>query len=286
MDKVFENDAIIKHLELCLKEDVGYSDITTEAIVDEEICCKAKIISKDNGIIAGINVAEILFELVDEDIEVVAHFADGDEVKNGDKILFITGKTQSVLMAERVVLNFMQRMSGIATNARKFVEEIKGTKAKIFDTRKTVPGLRTFDKYSVKIGGAENHRKGLYDMFLIKENHIIAAGGITQAIEECFNYKMDEGLECKIQVEVKNIDELKETLLSDKVDLILLDNFSVEKISEAVQLVSGKIELEASGGVTFNNLRKIADTGVDRISVGALTNSVKAFDLSLLIIED
>jgi nicotinate-nucleotide pyrophosphorylase (carboxylating) len=165
MDRVFENDVIIKFLETCLKEDVGYSDITTEAIVDEEICSRAKIISKDNGIIAGIGVAEILFELVDEDIEIVAHFEDGDEVKKGDEILFVAGRTQSILMAERVVLNFMQRMSGIATNTHRFVEEVKGTKAKIFDTRKTAPGLRAFDKYSVKIGGAENHRKGLYDMF-------------------------------------------------------------------------------------------------------------------------
>jgi nicotinate-nucleotide pyrophosphorylase (carboxylating) len=286
MNKVFENDAVIKFLETCLKEDVGYSDITTEAIVNEEMCSKSKIISKDNGIIAGIDVATVLFELVDEDIETVAHFADGDEVKRGDEILSINGRIQSILMAERVVLNFMQRMSAIATNTRRFVEEIKGTKAKIFDTRKTAPGLRYFDKYSVKIGGAENHRKGLYDMFLIKENHIVAAGGISKAIEECFNHKIDEGLDCKIEIEVKNIDELKETLLSDKVDLILLDNFSVEKINEAVQLVNGKIELEASGGVTFENLRKIAETGVDRISIGALTNSVKAFDLSLLILKD
>jgi nicotinate-nucleotide pyrophosphorylase (carboxylating) len=283
MENIFEREDIVDLIEQSLMEDVGEGDITTDAIIPEELSGSAKIIAKDKGIIAGIKVAEILFELVDEDLEFVSHFNDGDEVKYGEEIINLKGNLKSILMAERVTLNFMQRMSGIATATAEYVKEIAGTNAKIYDTRKTVPGLRLLDKYAVKAGGGQNHRIGLYDMFLIKENHIAAAGGITKAIELCYNYKIDDELDCKIQIEVRNLSELEEVLKSDKVDMVLIDNFKIEDMSKAVQIVNHKFEVEASGGITFDNLRKIAETGVDRISIGALTHSVKAFDLSLLI---
>ena len=283
MENIFEREEIVDFLERCLMEDVGEGDITTDAIIPEELAGNAKIIAKDEGVIAGIKVAEILFELVDEDLEFISHFNDGDEVKNGDVIITLKGNLKSILMAERVALNFMQRFSGIATATSKYVKEISGTKARIYDTRKTVPGLRLLDKYAVKAGGGENHRIGLYDMFLIKENHITAAGGVTKAIDLCDQYKKDDELDCKIQIEVRNLDELQEVLKSEKVDMVLIDNFKIDDMITAVEMVNHKIEVEASGGITFENLRKIAETGVDRISIGALTHSVKAFDLSLLI---
>ncbi len=283
MENIFEKEELVNFLESCLMEDVGDGDITTDAILTEELFGEAKIIAKDTGIIAGIKVAEILFGLVDEDLEFNAHFEDGDQIKKGDEVIRLKGKLQSILMAERVVLNFMQRMSGIATTTAKYVKEIEGTSAKIYDTRKTVPGLRLLDKYAVKCGGGENHRLGLYDMFLIKENHITAAGSIANAVNSCYEYKRDEDLECKIQIEVRNLAELEEALKSDIIDMVLIDNFTIEDMVSAVKIVNHKVEVEASGGITLENIRKIAETGVDRISIGALTHSVKAFDLSLLI---
>lgn len=283
MENIFEREDLVDYLEACLMEDVGERDITTDALIADEMPGAAKIIAKDTGIIAGVKVAEILFELVDEDLEVKTFFNDGDSVKNGDLILTITGNIKSILMAERVTLNFMQRMSGIATVTNRYVKEVEGTKTKIYDTRKTAPGMRLLDKYAVKVGGGENHRMGLYDMFLIKENHVAAAGSITKAIELCYEYRKDEELDCKIQIEVRNFEELREALDSGKADMVLIDNFKIEDMAEAVKIVNGSMEVEASGGVTFENLRRIAETGVDRISIGALTHSVKAFDLSLLL---
>lgn len=283
MINIFEREDLIEFLESCLMEDVGEGDITTDAILTDGSIGNAKIISKEKGIIAGVKVAEILFGLVDEDLEFISKFKDGDEVNIGDEIIFIHGNIKSILMAERTVLNFMQRMSGIASLTNKYVKEVAGTRAKIYDTRKTVPGLRLLDKYSVKIGGGENHRLGLYDMFLIKENHIASAGSISKAINLCYNYRKDEGLNYKIEIEVTNLEELKEVLDNGKADLILIDNFEIDDMKKAVEIVNNRCEVEASGGITFENLRKIAETGVDRISIGALTHSVKAFDLSLLI---
>jgi len=283
MINIFEREDLIEFLESCLMEDVGEGDITTDAILTDGSIGNAKIISKEKGIIAGVKVAEILFGLVDEDLEFISKFKDGDEVNIGDEIILIHGNIKSILMAERTVLNFMQRMSGIASLTNKYVKEVAGTRAKIYDTRKTVPGLRLLDKYSVKIGGGENHRLGLYDMFLIKENHIASAGSISKAINLCYNYRKDEGLNYKIEIEVTNLEELKEVLDNGKADLILIDNFEIDDMKKAVEIVNNRCEVEASGGITFENLRKIAETGVDRISIGALTHSVKAFDLSLLI---
>ncbi|HEY9189202.1 MAG TPA: carboxylating nicotinate-nucleotide diphosphorylase [Ignavibacteria bacterium] len=283
MINIFEREDLIGFLESCLMEDVGEGDITTDAILTDGSIGNAKIISKEKGIIAGVKVAEILFGLVDEDLEFISKFKDGDEVNIGDEIILIHGNIKSILMAERTVLNFMQRMSGIASLTNKYVKEVAGTRAKIYDTRKTVPGLRLLDKYSVKIGGGENHRLGLYDMFLIKENHIASAGSISKAINLCYDYRKDEGLNYKIEIEVTNLEELKEVLDNGKADLILIDNFEIDDMKKAVEIVNNRCEVEASGGITFENLRKIAETGVDRISIGALTHSVKAFDLSLLI---
>jgi len=283
MINIFEREDLIEFLESCLMEDVGEGDITTDAILTDGSIGNAKIISKEKGIIAGVKVAEILFGLVDEDLEFISKFKDGDEVNIGDEIILIHGNIKSILMAERTVLNFMQRMSGIASLTNKYVKEVAGTRAKIYDTRKTVPGLRLLDKYSVKIGGGENHRLGLYDMFLIKENHIASAGSISKAINLCYDYRKDEGLNYKIEIEVTNLEELKEVLDNGKADLILIDNFEIDDMKKAVEIVNNRCEVEASGGITFENLRKIAETGVDRISIGALTHSVKAFDLSLLI---
>lgn len=283
MINIFEREDLIEFLESCLMEDVGEGDITTDAILTDGSIGNAKIISKEKGIIAGVKVAEILFGLVDEDLEFISKFKDGDEVNIGDEIIFIHGNIKSILMAERTVLNFMQRMSGIASLTNKYVKEVAGTRAKIYDTRKTVPGLRLLDKYSVKVGGGENHRLGLYDMFLIKENHIASAGSISKAINLCYDYRKDEGLNYKIEIEVTNLEELKEVLDNGKADLILIDNFEIDDMKKAVEIVNNRCEVEASGGITFENLRKIAETGVDRISIGALTHSVKAFDLSLLI---
>ncbi len=283
MENIFEREDLVDYLEACLMEDVGEHDITTDAIIADEKPGTAKIIAKDTGIIAGVKVAEILFELVDEDLEVKTFFNDGDSVKNGDLILTVAGNIKSILMAERVTLNFMQRMSGIASATNRYTKEVEGTKAKIYDTRKTAPGMRLLDKYAVKAGGGENHRIGLYDMFLIKENHVAAAGSITKAIELCYEYRKDEEIDCKIQIEVRNFEELREALASGKAGMVLIDNFKIEDMVEAVKIVNGSMEVEASGGVTFENLRRIAETGVDRISIGALTHSVKAFDLSLLL---
>ncbi len=283
MINIFEREDLIEFLESCLMEDVGEGDITTDAILTDGSIGNAKIISKEKGIIAGVKVAEILFGLVDEDLEFISKFKDGDEVNIGDEIILIHGSIKSILMAERTVLNFMQRMSGIASLTNKYVKEVAGTRAKIYDTRKTVPGLRLLDKYSVKVGGGENHRLGLYDMFLIKENHIASAGSISKAINLCYDYRKDEGLNYKIEIEVTNLEELKEVLDNGKADLILIDNFEIDDMKKAVEIVNNRCEVEASGGITFENLRKIAETGVDRISIGALTHSVKAFDLSLLI---
>jgi nicotinate-nucleotide pyrophosphorylase (carboxylating) len=279
-----KDDRIIYEiLDEFLEEDIQDGDITTDAVINEEISGIGKIIAKEDGIIAGLEAAEILFELIDEDLRFHHKVKDGDSVKNGDLIAVVAGNLASILSAERVVLNFIQRMSGIATTTAKYVKEVEGTKAKVFDTRKTVPGLRLFDKMAVKLGGGENHRFGLYDMFLIKENHIAAAGGIKNALDLCYEYRNDTDMDCKIEIEVRNLEELNEVLESKKADIVLLDNFTIDEIRKAISIIDNRIESEASGGITLNNIREIALTGVNRISVGALTHSIKALDISLLI---
>jgi nicotinate-nucleotide pyrophosphorylase (carboxylating) len=270
---------ILSIIKNALTEDIGTGDITTNCTVAADTILQGQLIAKSNGVIAGLEVARQVFAAVDKTILFKSLVQDGVEVKKGQVIAKVKGNGCAILSAERVMLNFLQRMSGIATMTQQFVERVQGTKAVILDTRKTVPGLRVLDKLAVKMGGGENHRFGLFDMVMIKDNHIAAAGSITKAVE-----KVREGDDKsrKIEVEVKNLGELKE-VLGLKVDRIMLDNMSLEMMSKAVEIVDGQIPLEASGNVNLENVAEIAKTGVDYISVGALTHSVKAMDVTFLI---
>jgi nicotinate-nucleotide pyrophosphorylase (carboxylating) len=241
---------------------------------------KGKFLVKAVGVIAGLNVAKNVFEMVDVRMDFKVLIPDGGKVKVGDIVAEVEGKASSILTAERTALNFLQRMSGIATLTNTFVEKIKHTKAKILDTRKTVPGLRLLDKEAVRLGGGKNHRIGLFDLFLIKDNHIEIAGSITNAIEACRNFHQKKNLNLKIEVETKNLEEVKEALICN-VDIIMLDNFKTEMMEKAVTLINGKCLVEASGNINIGNVKEVAETGVDFISVGALTHSVKALDISL-----
>ncbi|MEN3037664.1 MAG: carboxylating nicotinate-nucleotide diphosphorylase [Candidatus Kryptonium sp.] len=277
-------EQIVEIVKRALVEDIGYGDITTMSVIgDEYIETDAEIIVKESGVIAGIDVAWIVFKTVDPNLKFVPNVSDGDLVEKGEIIGVVSGDVKSILVAERVMLNFVQRMSGIATLTRKFVKAVEGTKAKITDTRKTAPGLRLIDKLAVEIGGGVNHRFGLYDMILIKDNHIAIAGGVEKAIEKCLKYVKEKNLNVKIEVEAHSLNDLKKILSFDGIDRVMLDNFSVDDLRRAVDLISGKFEVEASGGITLENVRQVAETGVDYISVGMLTHSPKALDISLEI---
>lgn len=273
-----------KIFELAVEEDIQSGDITTQAIFKNYKNVRGDLLCKEDGIIAGLSVIHLIVENFINGIEFYSNYEDGNEIKSGQFIGTFNGDVREILKYERVLLNFIQRMSGVATLTNKFVQRIKGTKAKILDTRKTIPGWRYLDKLAVKIGGGENHRFGLYDMFLIKDNHIFAAGGIKQAIQLCKEFNRQTGNQFKIEVEVKNLLELKEAI-EEGVDRVMLDNFSLESIKDAVKLVNGKVEIEVSGGVNLDTVRDIAECGVDFISIGALTHSAKALDISLEIIE-
>ncbi len=266
-----------------LKEDISSGDVTTGAIINSDIKAVGKFLVKDIGIIAGLEIVERVFKLYDQEISFTKYSDDGKEVNKGDIVAEVYGRASTILTCERTALNIFQRMSGIATASNKYSQMIKHTKAKILDTRKTVPGLRMLDKLAVKIGGADNHRFGLYDMFLIKDNHLEVAGSITKAIKDCKDFNKKNNQNLKIEVEVTNLDQLKEALLNE-VDIIMLDNFSVELLKEAVKITNGKCKLEASGGINYETVKQIAETGVDYISVGAITHSVKALDISLEVI--
>lgn len=273
-----------KIFELAVEEDIQSGDITTQAIFKNYKNVRGDLLCKEDGIIAGLSVIHLIVENFINGIEFYSNYEDGNEIKSGQFIGTFNGDVREILKYERVLLNFLQRMSGVATLTNKFVQRVKGTKAKILDTRKTIPGWRYLDKLAVKIGGGENHRFGLYDMFLIKDNHIFAAGGIKQAIQLCKEFNRQTGNQFKIEVEVKNLLELKEAI-EEGVDRVMLDNFSLESIKDAVKLVNGKVEIEVSGGVNLDTVREIAECGVDFISIGALTHSAKALDISLEIIE-
>jgi len=264
-----------------LEEDIGTGDITTNCTVPESRELSGTFIAKENGIIAGLELLPLVFKTLHPDIVVKSDYEDGANVSRGATIATVQGNGRTILSAERVALNFLQRMSGIATLTNKFVQLVKNTDVTILDTRKTVPGLRLIDKWAVKIGGGANHRIGLYDMALIKENHITAAGSITAAVNEI---RKIHGTSCKIESEVKNISELREAL-DLPLDMIMLDNFDVGLMKEAVKLTAGKIPLEASGNVSPDTILDIAETGVDYISIGMLTHSVKALDISLIVKE-
>jgi len=263
-----------------LDEDIQSGDVTTQAVIPDTVFGKGIFLVKANGIIAGLNVTKNVFEMIDDRIDFKILIREGEKVKIGDIAAVVEGKASSILTAERTALNFLQRMSGIATLTNTFVGKIKHTKTKILDTRKTIPGLRMLDKEAVLLGGGKNHRIGLFDMFLIKDNHIEIAGSITNAVNACRNFQQKKNSQLKIEVETKNLEEVKEALICD-VDIIMLDNFNPVTMKKAVTLINGKCLVEASGNINIENVKEVAETGVDFISVGALTHSVKALDISL-----
>jgi len=265
-----------------LSEDIGRGDITTTATIPGAVSGQGIFLVKQNGIIAGLELLDTLFKIADPELKFVRYFEDGSPVNHGQVAAGITGNAASMLTLERTALNFLQRMSGIATMTGIFVEKIKHTKAKILDTRKTVPGLRAIDKLAVKLGGGTNHRIGLYDMFLIKDNHIAVAGSITKAVQACKKFKSLKSLQANIEVETTNIEEVKEAL-NCLPDFIMLDNFKLDEMTKAVKLINGKCLIEASGGISEDTIKAVAETGVDFISIGALTHSSKALDISLEI---
>ncbi|HYA13978.1 MAG TPA: carboxylating nicotinate-nucleotide diphosphorylase [Syntrophales bacterium] len=276
---MIEKYIIHRLIQSALEEDIGTGDITTTSVLAGEEMGKAKAFAKANIVVAGIDVFREVFIFLDKSIQFSSHCEDGRAVKKGGILAEISGNLGSILTAERVALNFFQRMCGIATLTRQYVDEVKGTPAKILDTRKTVPGLRCLDKYAVRIGGGTNHRYGLYDGVLIKDNHIAAAGSISKALSRV-RARIPHTL--KVEVEVKNLQEVEEALVAGA-DVIMLDNMTDEDMKKAVAIVNRKVPLEASGNVTLANVRKIAETGVDFISVGALTHSAPASDISLKI---
>ena len=264
---------------MAIAEDLGTGDITSEAIISNQIMVKAFLIAKAPGIIAGLPLADFIFSTIDKNCHFKALVKEGAHVEPKTKIAEVTGAYKSLLMAERTVLNFVQRFSGIATETALFVSQTKGTKTQILDTRKTLPAYRVLDKYAVKVGGGTNHRFGLYDMVMLKENHIEVAGGITNAVMQV-RAKVNHNI--KIEVETKNLEEVQEAL-SNGVDVIMLDNMPLDTMRKAVKLINGKLKVEASGNMTLNRIAEVAATGVDFISVGALTHSVDALDISMLI---
>lgn len=276
------NKSILKLINNALKEDIGKGDITTKATIGKSKKAIGKFLVKADGIIAGLEIAKAVFKVVDFKTKFEIKIKDGSFVKYGDVAAIVTGKAQSLLIAERTALNFLQRMSGIATSANLYSDQTKHTKAKVIDTRKTVPGLRSLDKMAVRLGGCKNHRIGLFDMFLIKDNHIVVAGSITKAVEACVMNQKKHHTKFKIEVETKNLKEVEEALTT-KADIIMLDNFTIDEMKKAVQIINIKCKVEASGGVNLETVKAIAETGVDFISVGALTHSVKALDISLEI---
>jgi len=264
-----------------LAEDIGSGDVTTDSIVPPHLIAQGEFVVKETGVIAGLSFVQWIFRLADESVVYSPLIPEGSPVTTGDVVATVRGPARSILTVERTALNFLQRMSGIATLTRRYVDAVAGTRVVILDTRKTAPGLRALDKWAVRLGGGSNHRMGLYDMVLIKDNHIEVAGGITEAVRRVRSH--DPGL--PVEVEVKNLAEFDEALTLD-VDRIMLDNMSLEEMREAVRRANGRVKIEASGGVTLERVKAIAATGVDYISVGALTHSVKALDISLEITGD
>ncbi|MDA9289440.1 carboxylating nicotinate-nucleotide diphosphorylase [Polaribacter sp.] len=264
-----------------IREDIGDGDHTSNACISADAQGKAKLLVKEAGMIAGVAFAKQVFAYVDADLEVTTFLNDGDNVQVGDVVFHVSGRSQSILMAERLVLNAMQRMSAIATKTAFFVGLLAGTKTKILDTRKTTPGIRALEKWAVKIGGGENHRFALYDMMMIKDNHIDFAGGITQAITKARQYLIAKKRDIKIIVEARSLKEIKEILLNEGVYRILIDNFNYEDTKKAVALIGDTCLTESSGGINEKTIRKYADCGVDFISSGALTHAVHNLDLSL-----
>lgn len=267
-------------IDLAFAEDIGDGDHTTLCCIPDDAMGKSHLLIKEDGILAGVEVAKRVFARFDPTLHVDVLIKDGSEVKKGDIAMIVSGKIRSLLQTERLMLNIMQRMSGIATMTHRYVKRLEGTKTKVLDTRKTTPGMRMLEKQAVKIGGGVNHRIGLFDMILLKDNHVDFAGGIKNAIGRCHKYLTEKSLDLKIEIEVRNFDEIRQVLDCGGVDRIMLDNFSVEDTKKAVEMIDGKYEIESSGGITFDTIRQYAECGVDFISVGALTHSVKGLDMS------
>jgi len=268
-------------LEKALEEDLGDGDHTSLSTIPKEAKGKARLLIKQEGIIAGVEIAKQVFARVDSTLEFDIRIKDGSKIKYGDEAFYVSGSSQSIVVGERLALNIMQRMSGIATHAHKLVELVKGTNAKILDTRKTTPNFRYFEKLAVKIGGGYNHRMGLYDRVMIKDNHIDFAGGIEKAIHKVINYLEEKKKDIPIEVEARNLDEIKEIIRVGGIHRILIDNFTPEETKVAVKVIDGQFETESSGGITSENIRDYAEAGVDFISIGALTHQVKSLDMSL-----
>jgi len=277
----FTEQHLLNFIDLAITEDIGDGDHTSLSTIPVGTQNKAQLLVKESGILAGVQVANIIFHRIDPNLNVVNILSDGDKIKVGEVVLTVSGSAHSILKAERLVLNIMQHMSAIATSTYAIVKKVSHTKCKILDTRKTTPGMRFLEKEAVLIGGGMNHRIGLYDMILIKDNHVDYAGGITAALVNAKQYLKDTGRNLPIEIETRSIDEVKEAISEGGFKRIMFDNFNFNMIREAVQLVNGKFETEASGGITTENVVQYAECGVDYISIGALTHSVKALDLSL-----
>jgi len=267
-------------IDLSFAEDIGDGDHTTLCCIPEDAMGKSRLLIKEDGVLAGVEVAKRVFARFDPELRVDVLMPDGARVKSGDVAMVVTGRVRSLLQTERLMLNIMQRMSGIATMTARYVARLEGTKTRVLDTRKTTPGMRMLEKQAVRIGGGVNHRIGLFDMILLKDNHVDFAGGITNAIDRCHAYLKEKNLDLKIEIEVRNFDELQQVIDHGGVDRIMLDNFSVADTKKAVAIVDGRFETESSGGITFDTIRDYAECGVDFISVGALTHSVKGLDMS------
>lgn len=271
------NDRLI---DLAFAEDIGDGDHTTLCCIPEEATGQSHLLIKEEGILAGVRVAKKVFNRFDPTMTVQVLLDDGTHVRPGDVAMVVTGKVRSLLQTERLMLNIMQRMSGIATMTHKYVERLEGTHTRVLDTRKTTPGMRMMEKEAVRIGGGVNHRIGLFDMILLKDNHVDFAGGIGAALDRCHSYLKEKGLDLKIEIEVRSFDEIRQVMAHGGVDRIMFDNFSVDDTRKAVAMIGGKYETESSGGITFDTIRDYAECGVDFISVGALTHSVKGLDMS------
>lgn len=280
---LFNSPEALAFIRNAFNEDVREGDHTSLATLTDRDHGNAKLVAKEEGIIAGIELAKNIFLFEDEHIHFNALKEDGERVMPGDVVFTISGKARSILTAERVALNCLQRLSGVATITNKVVKKVEGTGCTILDTRKTTPGFRLFEKWAVKQGGGDNHRIGLFDMILIKDNHIDYAGGIANAINNTRQYLLTNELDLKVEIETRNIEEVKEVLSLGNINRIMLDNFTPAELVEAVKLINKRYETEASGGITIDNVREYAETGVDFISIGALTHSVKALDLSLKV---
>jgi nicotinate-nucleotide pyrophosphorylase (carboxylating) len=276
-----ENRILHEFILKSLAEDLGDGDHSSLACIQPETEGKAKLLIKEKGILAGMRIAAELFSVVDKDLEIKVILEDGSAILPGDIAFYIYGRQQSILKSERLVLNIMQRMSGIATSTNEYVLLLKGLKTKILDTRKTTPGFRFLEKEAVRIGGGENHRMGLYDMIMLKDNHIDFAGGIEKAIAKTTKYLEKNKLNLKVEIEARSVEDVKKIISAGGINRIMLDNFNIEQTLMAVRLIAGRYETESSGGITLSTIRSYAECGVDFISVGALTHHVKSLDMSL-----